>query len=30
MNFDFENYLYLFKLLFLNQTNPTAVWLNAQ
>ncbi len=27
MNFNFVNYLYLFKLLLLNQNNPTAVWL---
>ncbi len=27
MNFNFVNYLYLFKLLLLNQNKPTAVWL---
>ncbi len=27
MNFNFVNYLYLFKLVLLNQNNPTAVWL---
>ncbi len=27
MNFNFVNYLYLFKSLLLNQNNPTAVWL---
>ncbi len=27
MNFNFENYLYLFKLLLLNQNNATEVWL---
>ncbi len=27
MNFNFVNYLHLFKLLLLNQNNPTAVWL---
>ncbi len=27
MNFNLVNYLYLFKLLLLNQNNPTAVWL---
>ncbi len=27
MNFNFVNYLYLFKLLLLIQNNPTAVWL---
>ncbi len=26
MNFNLEMYLYLFKLLLLNQNNPTAVW----
>ncbi len=28
MNFNFVNYLYLFKLLLLNQNNPTAVLIN--
>ncbi len=27
MNYNFVNYLYLFKLLLLNQNNQTAVWL---
>ncbi len=27
MKFNFVNYLYLFKLLLINQNNPTAVWL---
>ncbi len=27
MNFNVVSYLYLFKLLLLNQNNPTAVWL---
>ncbi len=27
MNFNFVSYMYLLKLLLLNQNNPTAVWL---